>query len=391
MAQQKLSQLHKNCKDGMNTMNLINLDTEIDDDAYDILPKSNIKYDLDQLTVPISKREIETALKQLKKNSAPGIDKISTEILTLTSEATVSWMKALADQIWKEEAVPRDWKNQITIPVFKKGQKSDCNNYRGIAILCVTNKIISRTILNRLIPVLDSQLNESQCGFRSNRGCSDQLFNLRIIMQRAKEYNTPLYLSFIDLCKALDSINRNALWKVLRHSYNLPSKIINIIKAFHEETQGVVRYEGQTSKEFPIRSGVKQGDILSPLLFNLYLNAIINSALENHKNIGAKIMYNIKALLMNNKCKLDSRTTVQHLLYADDMVIIGTNYEELNCLMNTIEKNLKIFGLKINIDKTKRMTILPKQKKLPKQTSSNNFLKNRKSETIQVFGSHSHR
>ena len=87
-------------------------------------------------------------------------------------------------------------------------------------------------------------------------------------------------------------------------------------------------------------------------------------------------MYNIKAPLMNNKCKLDSRTTVQHLLYADDMVIIGTNYKELNCLMNTIENNLKIFGLKINIDKTKRFTILPKQKKLPKQTSINNFLKN---------------
>ena len=58
------------------------------------------------------------------------------------------------------------------------------------------------------------------------------------------------------------------------------------------------------------------------------------------------------------------------------MVIIGTNYEELNCLMNTIKNNLKIFGLKINIEKTKRMTILPKQKKLPKQTPSNNFLKN---------------
>ena len=295
-------------------------------------------------------------------------------------------MKTLADQIWKKEAVPRDWKNQITIPVFKKGQKSDCNNYRGIAILCVTNKIISKTILNRLIPVLDSQLNESQCGFRSNRGCSDQLFNLRIIMHRAKEYNTPLYLSFIDLCKAYDSINRNALWKVLRHSYNLPSKIINIIKAFHEETQGVVRYKGQTSKEFPIRSGVKQGDILSLLLFNLYLNAIINSALENHKNIGAKIMYYIKAPSMNNKCKLDRRTTVQHLLYAEDMAIIGTNYEELNCLMNTIENNLKIFGLKINIDKTKRMTILPKQKKLPKQTSSNNFLKNIEVKQLKYLG-----
>ena len=97
-------------------------------------------------------------------------------------------------------------------------------------------------------------------------------------------------------------------------------------------------------------------------------------------------MYNIKALLMNNKCKLDSCTTVQHLLYADNMAIIGANYEELNCLMNTIENNLKIFGLKINIDKTKRMTILPKQKKLPKQTSSNNFLKNIEVKQFKYLG-----
>ena len=67
MVQQKLSQLHKNCRWHEHFMNLINVDTEIDDDAYDILPKSNIQYDLDQLTVPISEREIETALKQFKK------------------------------------------------------------------------------------------------------------------------------------------------------------------------------------------------------------------------------------------------------------------------------------------------------------------------------------
>ena len=105
---------------------------------------------------------------------------------------------------------------------------------------------------------MDHQINESQCGFRSNQGCNDQLFNLRILMQRAKEYNTALYLCFVDIPKAYDSVNRNALWKVLRRSNNLPGKIINILKAFHDGTQGVVRFEGHMSNEFSIRTGVKK-------------------------------------------------------------------------------------------------------------------------------------
>ena len=90
------------------------------------------------------------------------------------------------------KAHPSRLENQITILVFKKGQRSDCKNYRRIALLCTASKIVNRAILNRLNPIMDHQINESQCGFRSNRGCNDQLFNLRILMQRAKEYNTAL-------------------------------------------------------------------------------------------------------------------------------------------------------------------------------------------------------
>ena len=218
---------------------------------------------------------------------------------------------------------------------------------------------------------MDHQINESQCGFRSNRGCNDQLFNLRILMQRAKEYNTAPYLCFVNISKAYDSVNRNALWKVLRRSYNLPVKII---KAFHDGTQGVVRFEGHMSNEFSIRTGVKQGDILSLLLFNLYLNAITNSVSETHKHIGAQVMYNLNAPLMNSKDNMDRCTIVQNLLYADDMVVISSNYDDLNCLMETINIKLEMFGLKINIEKTKKMMILPKQEILPKITPNNNLL-----------------
>ena len=88
------------------------MDTKIDDATYEVLPRCNIQYDLDQLTAPLSEQEIETALKQFKKNSALGIDDIRTEILILASETTVSWIKVLADQIWLEEGILKTGENK---------------------------------------------------------------------------------------------------------------------------------------------------------------------------------------------------------------------------------------------------------------------------------------
>ena len=84
------------------------------------------------------------------------------------------------------------------------------------------------------------------------------------------EFNASTYFCFIDLHKAYDSVNRNALWKVLQKSYKLSVKMIRIIQSLHDGTNGVVRFEGQVSSEFPIESGVKQGDVMAPLLINLF-------------------------------------------------------------------------------------------------------------------------
>ena len=74
----------------------------------------------------------------------------------------------------------------------------------------------------------------------------------------------PVFLCFIDLCKAYNSVNRNLLWVVLRRVYKFSEKFVSIIEALHKETYGVVRFEGQ------VESGVKQGDVLAPTLFNLF-------------------------------------------------------------------------------------------------------------------------
>ena len=199
----------------------------------------------------------ETRRTQCKKNSSTGIYGISTELLLLGADETVKWLKLIADQIWVEEKVPSDWTKQITVPIFKKGSRLKCDNFRGISLLCSAYKVFARAMLNRMKHYVEEQLSKSQFGFRAKRGCCDQLFSTKILMQRAKEFNVPVYLCFIDLCEAYDSVKRNLLWAVLRRVYNFPEKFVSIIEALHKETYGVVRFEGRLSEEYKVESGVK--------------------------------------------------------------------------------------------------------------------------------------
>ena len=113
--------------------------------------------------------------------------------------------------------------SQLTVPLHKKGSTQDRDNYRGIALLSIPGKVFCRVIQRRLAERADHLLRESQCGFRKEWGCIGQIFTLRALAEKTREFNTTLYLSFVDLRKAYDSVNRKALWMVLRKKYNLPT------------------------------------------------------------------------------------------------------------------------------------------------------------------------
>ena len=256
--------------------------------------------------------------------------------------------------------VPSDWTKQITIPIFKKGSRLKCDNFRGISLLCSAYKVFARAMLNRMKHYVEEQLSESQCGFRAKRGCCDQLFSTKILMQRAKEFNVPVFLCFIDLCKAYDSVNRNLLWAVLRRVYNFPEKFVSIIEALHKETYGVVRFEGQLSKEYKVESGVKQGDVLAPTLFNLFLDVIIRTAMIKHPDTGVHIQYNLDALLVNNsRHKFNMSDKVQILMYAADVVLLSNDRSVLNSLIQSLSEEFTRYGLKINTQKSKIMAVRP--------------------------------
>ena len=188
-----------------------------------------------------NEEEIRTALKLMKNGRAPGADGISAELLKLGGDTVVRWLLHLATVVWEEERVPEDWVKQLTIPLHKKGSMQDCDNYRGIALLSVPGKVFCRVIQRRLAKRAEQMLRENQCGFRRGRGCIDHIFTLRTLAEKAREFNTTLYLSFVDLRKAYDSVNREALWLVLERRYQVPRKLIRILRALHQGTKGAVR------------------------------------------------------------------------------------------------------------------------------------------------------
>ena len=122
--------------------------------------------------------EIELAIKNLRSHKSPGIDQIPEELIKAVSRTIFYEIHKLIISIWNKEELPEEWKNSIIVPTYKRGDKTDFSNYRGISLLPTMYKILSNILLSRLIPYAEEIIGCHQCGFRRNRSTTDRSYIL---------------------------------------------------------------------------------------------------------------------------------------------------------------------------------------------------------------------
>ena len=194
-------------------------------------------------------------------------------------------------------------------------------------------------IHERIYKEIERNLSESQFGFRCGLGTRDALFGLQVLLQRCRDLNSDVYICFIDLEKAFDKVKHQILLEILKKT-GINGMDLRIINNLYFNQTAHIRIEDSTSEDIVIKRGVRQGCVLSPLLFNLYSEEMFGLALDEVT----------EGIRINGE-------TVNNLRYADDTVIMANNIDELQILMDKISSACEDFGLKINVQKTKFMII----------------------------------
>nr|VZI18646.1 unnamed protein product [Spirometra erinaceieuropaei] len=255
------------------------------------------------------RREVADAIRKLRKNKAPGEDGIPAEIFKSCVDTLAPWLHEVMERAWRDEVVPDDWGLGILVPILKKGDKTRCENYRGISLIDVAAKIFAIVLLS---------------------------------------YQQPTAVCFVDFAAAFDSVDRESLWRIMALDGE-PAKIIAMIKAYYRSITARVLVRNNLFQPFGIRSGVRQGCILSPILFNYAIDWILGRALRDSDGV-----------------EFAPGHRLTDLDYADDIALLASSFGDLQSMVSRMNEVAKSVGLSINAGKTKVFSsCIPNQEKAP--------------------------
>ena len=198
-----------------------------------ITPRQN---DDDKIQLSILYSEVELTIKKLKPNKSPGTDGIYSEILQAGGVRPTKQIHRPCCKIWEIETIPEEWSKSIIVILPKKAVLGKCSNYHTLSLINHMSKIFIMVVLNRLTANLEPYLSEEQADFRKDKGRVQKIFILRFPAEKyTSKQDKAIYNCFIDFPKALNSINHEVVWAVLK-SYGVNKKLIRIMKPLYNST-----------------------------------------------------------------------------------------------------------------------------------------------------------
>ncbi len=286
----------------------------------------------------ISTEEVLKTANNLKSNKAVGIDNVSNEMLKVFTNLKIGSkiIKSMFNEVFGR--YPEIWKEGMLKPIFKKGDKSQPTNYRGITLTSCLGKMFNQILNERLIHVFELYdiFPDNLMGFRQNMRTSNNVFILKTLIDKQFTKKDKLFCCFVDISKAFDRVWRKGLLYKL-NNYGISGKMLETIKELYTNTRNRILLNNSMTEQFEINMGVKQGDPLSSLLFNIDMIDLCDR-LRKNKTIDAPDIMNTK---------------VPCLLWADDIVLMSKSEQGLKNSIRELEEYCKNWRMIINTDKTK--------------------------------------
>ena len=302
----------------------------------DVPPDEKIVGNLD---FEISVAELSKATSILKAGKSVGFDNISNEMLSCVVKTNPELILKLFNDILKSGKTIPDWMIGMIVPIHKKGDKSQASNYRGITLLSCLGKLFLTILNNRLTKFVGDKgiLSSSQLGFiKGNRTSDAHIILNNIIEEHCHMKKKRVFGCFIDFAKAFDSVPRDILLKKLL-KYGINGNLFNIIKSLYVGDKACIKIGNSITGTFKINQGVRQGCILSPLLFNIFI---------------ADLAWEFEGWRDNIKI---GSSTLGGLFWADDILALSDSEVGLKEKLKFLENYCVENCIQINTDKTKIM------------------------------------
>ena len=320
------------------------------------------------LAIEPAEEEIVTAMKAMANEKAVGSGGLPAELLKLGfqhNQTIPLEFHRLTTLIWREGKVPQQWKDAVITVLHTKGDKTECGNYRGISLVSHAGKVLLKVVVRRLSAYCEAKglLQEEQCGFRPNRSTTDMMFVVRRLQEIGWKAGVSLFMCCIDLQKAYDTVDRILLRQVPTR-IGVPPQMLAVIQQFHNGMRACVRPDdGVCSDWFEVEQGLRQGRVLSPLLFNIFaavLTVVLQRFSEEPAILAEMVHLKEPPTSMGSEPAMDSvRCAVWGMLYADDACIVSRSPQGLAKMMEVIVEVCRAFALTVSANKTETMCMPP--------------------------------